>query len=118
MMEPQPAGPAAAAASGVVRFEDRPVGRRNASSLVGITMILLAICLLIGMALGQRFSVFILVPATALALMAAIGAGLAGHDDGCPVGHCGRDRAPDRLLFETALQLFAGTGPAHIPAQA
>jgi hypothetical protein len=88
---------------------------------VEIMMILLAICLLVGMALGQRCNVFALVPATGLALVAAIGADTDGiwsaGTDGIWSSALAAVAAGAVLqlgyLFETAIQSFAAAGPAN-----
>jgi hypothetical protein len=52
----------------------------------GQFMVTLAMICLAGMALGQRFKVFVLVPAIALTLVFTIGAGIAGADAALSIG--------------------------------
>jgi len=67
--------------------------------------ILLAICLLIGMALGQRCNVFALVVATGVALVVAIGTVLAGGAWSSALAAVAAATALQiGYLFETALQ--------------
>jgi hypothetical protein len=91
-------------------MEPKAVERWNGTSGSRLAMMTLAmISLLAGMVLGQRFKVPVLVPATALGLVLAIGAGIAHAD---AVGSIVLMAA----VTATSLQIgyFAGIGIRHL----
>jgi hypothetical protein len=67
-------------------------------------MVLLAICLLVGMALGQRCTVFALVPATGVALVVAFGAGTDGVWPSALSAIAAATALQIGYLFETGIQ--------------
>jgi hypothetical protein len=78
---------------------------------------LLAICLLVGMALGRRCTVLALVPATAVAVVVAIGVGADGVWLSALSAFAAATALQIGYLFEIGIQSFAAD-PSRIPANA